>query len=135
MVVGGNPRYIPPEVVRTEPSFDAYAADLWAAGIALCRMLFGTDAPFVWASPQDARYTEICVKGNLQGLASNQNSKFGMRPDGDRISAEGIDLIQSMLRANPVDRLSLEHTMQHSWLQGETAVPNFPTPVMKKREE
>jgi serine/threonine protein kinase len=98
-------------------------------------MLFGTDAPFVWASPQDARYMEICVKGNLQGLASNQSSKFGMRPEGDHISAEGIDLIQNMLRANPADRLNLEQTMQHPWLQGEMAVPDFPTPLMKKREE
>lgn len=127
MVAGGNPRYIPPEVVRTEPSFDAYAADLWASGIILCGMLLGTEAPFVWASSQDRRYLEICVNGNLKGMvaASKHTTKA--------ITDEGVDLMQNMLRANPSERLTLEETMQHPWLQGETQAPDFPTPVARKK--
>jgi len=131
MVVGGNPRYIPPEVIRTEPSFDVYAADLWASGIILCGMLFGIEAPFVWASPQDRRYMEICVNGNLKGLVSSRN--FGAASS-VVVSDDGIDLIQNMLRSSPSERLTLEQTMQHPWLQGETAVPDFPVPVTRKRE-
>jgi serine/threonine-protein kinase Chk2 len=125
MAAGGNPRFMPPEVVNAQ-AFGGFAADLWATGIILCGMLFGTEAPFVWASPQDRRFVEICVKGNVKEVAVHKwNSS---------VSDDALDLIQNMLRANPEERLTLEQCVQHPWLKGETVVPQFPTPIMRKRE-
>lgn len=67
---GGNPRYIPPEVVRME-NFNGEQADLWAAAICLCQMLWGMEAPFVWASPADPRYKELCINGNAASGATS----------------------------------------------------------------
>mmetsp|Transcript_26254 Transcript_26254/g.37309 ORF Transcript_26254/g.37309 Transcript_26254/m.37309 type:complete len:153 (-) Transcript_26254:171-629(-) len=128
MAAGTHPRYLPPEVVRTE-SFDGYAADLWAAGIMLCGMLFGTEAPFVWASPEDKRYQEICVNGNLKELyAKWEVHNPHKKAKATHVSEEALDLAQSMLRADPEKRLTLDEVIEHPWLQMETEEPKFTVP-------
>jgi serine/threonine protein kinase len=122
-------------VVRTQV-FDGHAADLWASGIMLCQMVFGIEAPFVWASAEDRRFMEICVNGNLVDIVqrwhmANPHKRTKATPP----SQEVLDLIQNMLRANPQDRFTLEQCFQHVWLQGDTVAPTFPTPVMRKRED
>jgi len=104
---GGNPRYIPPEVVLLQ-DFDGYAADLWAAGVCLWQMVEGIEAPFVWASMEDARYRQ------LQETKMTKN--------------EGIwNLLQGMLQANPSERwTSLEQIWQQDWMQcTDTRAPSF----------
>jgi len=150
---GGNPRYIPPEVVRME-NFSGEQADLWAAAICLCQMLWGMEAPFVWASPEDPRYTELCINGNTsatgdgdpttttgngnrsgvpkweqqQKRRSSVNTSTHFAADDDEvvnISEEGCDIIQNMLRAEPKDRYTLEQVKQHPWLKGKSEPPTF----------
>lgn len=120
---GAKPKYLAPEVVKNE-AFDGYAADLWAVGVILCGMLFGTDAPFVWASQEDRRYVEICVKGNLRDLSSkwevtNPNKKAKATP----VSDDALDLVQNILRAEPQDRLSLEQVKEHPWVLAKATAP------------
>lgn len=113
---GSNPIYLAPEIVRNGP-YDGYAVDLWAAGIMLTVMLFGIQAPFPLASPQDRRYRQVVVKGNLRGMARKWD------PLG-RVSSDAADLIQSMLRENPADRLSLQEIKEHPWFLAEAASPD-----------
>ena len=120
---GGNPKYLAPEVVKGE-AFDAFGADFWAMGVMLCGMLFGTDAPFVWASHEDRRFVEICVKGNLKALStrwdvSNPNKKAKATP----VSDDALDLIQSMLRAEPEDRLTMQQVLEHPWVVADATPP------------
>ena len=124
---GGNPKYLAPEVVKGE-DFDGLMADIWSIGVMLCGMLFGTDAPFVWASSEDRRFVEICIKGNLKELSnkwdvSNPNKKAKATP----VSDEALDLIQNILRANPTDRLSLQQILEHPWVVAEASPPVFST--------
>lgn len=118
---GTNLRYLAPEILQNVP-FDGYATDLWAAGIMLSIMLFGPGAPFVWASPDDRRYREIALRGNLREVAR----KWESRNHGDvPASEEALDLLQKMLRANPSERLTLEGIQGHPWFQMEATVPQM----------
>ena len=89
---GTNLLYLAPEILQNMP-FDGHAVDLWAAGVMLAIMLYGTDAPFVWASPGDKRYREIAIKENLRDVAR----KWESRNDGvSPVSDEALDLLQSV---------------------------------------
>lgn len=111
--------FLAPEILQNMP-FDAQAVDLWATGVILAIMLYGTCAPFVWASPDDKRYREIAIKGNLRGIARKWESQNdGASP----VSDEALDLLQSMLRANPADRLTLEDIQQHPWFLADATPP------------
>jgi len=120
---GATPKYLAPEIVKSTP-FDGYAADLWAVGVMLCGMLFGTDAPFAWASHEDRRFVEISVKGNLKGLSTkwevtNPNKKAKATP----VSDDALDLIQNVLRAEPSDRLTLQQVLEHPWVLAKATPP------------
>jgi serine/threonine-protein kinase SRK2 len=118
---GTNLLYLAPELLQNVP-FDGHAVDLWAVGVMLAIMLYGTGAPFVWASPDDKRYRDIAIKGNLRGVARKWESRnHGVSP----ISDEALDLLQSMLRANPADRLTLEEIQQHPWFLAEATPPQM----------
>ncbi len=114
-------QYSPPEVLRNEP-FDAEGVDLWAAGIILLSMLFGTDAPFIGPVEEDRKYRTICIKGNLKYLAERWEQDSDLPP----VSQTALDLLQSMLRANPKDRLTLDEIKAHPWLTG-SALESIPT--------
>lgn len=106
-------QYSPPEVLRNEP-FDAEAVDLWAAGIILLSMLFGTDVPFIGPVEEDRKFRAICVKGNLKYLAEQWEQDSDLPP----VSQTALDLLQSMLRADPNCRLTLDEIKSHPWLVG-----------------
>ncbi|KAL7519989.1 hypothetical protein ACHAWX_004747 [Stephanocyclus meneghinianus] len=108
----GKPNYISPEVLTNNVPFDGFAVDLWAAGVVLFIMLVGLP-PFEWASFDDPRYRLIC-EGGLEQLLVQWK-----RP----ISHLAIDLIQSMLREHPQERLSLFQVMNHPWVLQQTPFP------------
>lgn len=129
----GHPRYLAPEIVKGE-AFDPYAVDLWAAAIMLCGMLFGTEAPFVWASPEDRRFKEICIKGHLSSALSKWEVENPQkRAKAEPVSDEALDLIQKMLWADPKDRLSLEAVLEHPWVVSQADAPKMTTYAQKMR--
>ncbi|KAL9181092.1 hypothetical protein ACHAXT_009897 [Thalassiosira profunda] len=108
----GKPNYISPEILKNSEPFDGFAVDIWAAGIMLFIMLVGLP-PFEWASSDDPRFRLIC-RGGLRQLVEQWQ-----RP----ISAEAIDLLQSMLREDPRERLSLFQILHHPWVTEDCVNP------------
>jgi len=112
-VCGKKPEYIAPEVFQNEP-FDGYAVDLWAAGVMLCQMLFGGDVMFSAPIPEDPKFQEICIHGHLKAVVD----KFqALVTDQKAVSDAAIDLLQSMLRADPAERLTLSEVQEHPWFK------------------
>lgn len=112
-VCGKKPQYIAPEMFRNDP-FDGYAVDLFAAGVILLLMLFGLEACFSAPIPEDPKFQEICVKGNMKIVAEKAKT---LLPHQKPVSAEAIDLLQSMLRLDPTQRLTLFQIQNHAWIK------------------
>lgn len=116
----GQPQYMGPVMLANNEGFDAHATDLWSAGIILFHMLFGVP-PFALANNDDPRFLAISTKGQLTECAkawSEELEKQGSSPkDGSTApSDDAIDLLQSMLLADPNDRLSLCQILTHPWV-------------------
>jgi serine/threonine protein kinase len=103
---------VAPELLLNQP-FDGYAIDLFAAGVMLFVMLLGSEALFVAPLPEDRRFQDICVDGNLKELLQLMESKHSKSFS---VSNDALDLLQKMLRAEPKDRLSLSQIQQHAWV-------------------
>jgi serine/threonine protein kinase len=76
-------------------------------------MLLGSEALFVAPLPEDRRFQDICVDGNLKELLQRMESKHSKSFS---VSNDALDLLQKMLRAEPKDRLSLSQIQQHAWV-------------------
>ena len=101
----GKINYMAPEVFANDGPFDPFLCDVWALGIILFILLTGVpllESP----SPMDLRFVEV-VSGRLGQLVA----KWGMH-----VSPDALDLIQSLLKANPRERCSLQQIMSHRWL-------------------
>lgn len=114
-----NLQYIAPEVWNggntddheSGPSpFDAYAADLWSAGVILLALLFGTDAIFVAPVPEDRVFKQICIDRHLKEIATHRSPS---------LSDNALDLLQRLLRCDPKDRPTLADVQQHPWVIGD----------------
>lgn len=77
------------------------------SGIILFIVLTGVP-PVDKATHADERYTMIC-EGRLGEMLHAWNMD---------LSADAVNLIQSLLRENPLDRLTLAQVMAHPWLSG-----------------
>ena len=97
--------YISPEVLANNSPIDGFAIDLWASGVVLFIMLVGIP-PFSWADLGDSRFRCIS-EGGLDYMLKKWN---------DPISPLATDLLQSMLRRDPQDRLTLFQVMNHPWV-------------------
>jgi serine/threonine protein kinase len=101
--------HVAPELRSRQEYFDGFTIDLWSAGIVLFEMLVG-ERPFASPDPSDADFRSICVEGNL---AEN------VRARGEwQLSDIVVDLLQSMLRHDPTERLTLEGIVNHPWVEG-----------------
>jgi serine/threonine protein kinase len=105
---GGKLNYAAPEVVEKVPAVDAYAVDLWAAGVVLFVMLVGL-APFKWAHSSDKRFAQIS-RGGLGDLIAALDIP---------LSPEAIDLLQGFFYRDPRQRWNLAEVMEHPWVQGK----------------
>jgi serine/threonine protein kinase len=105
---GGKLMYAAPEVVEKKPAVDAYAVDLWAAGVVLFVMLVGL-APFKWAHSSDKRFAQIS-RGGLGDLVAALDIP---------LSPEAIDLLQGFYYKDPRQRWNLAEVMGHPWVQGK----------------
>lgn len=92
----GTPGYIAPEVILGQRY--GKASDMWSFGIVLFILLCGQ---FPFESDQQVK----CANFTL--------------PEGDlsKISVEAAELIRSLLRFNPAERLTVQEALNHSWLQ------------------
>ena len=114
---GKNPQSVAPELLKSEP-FDGNAVDLWSAGIVLFQMLLDGSALFDAPIAEDPKYDEICINSNLKGALQR------WMPDEFHLSAEAIDLLERMLRAEPQKRLTLSAVRNHSWvIKGDCTPP------------
>lgn len=108
--VCGKRNYIAPEVLREDRIFNPMLCDIWAAGVILFISLTGVP-PVDSAIVTDERYRMIC-EGRLYEMVQSWEM------DMDPLAA---DLIQQILRANPVERLTIEQIQAHPWM---TSVDN-----------
>jgi serine/threonine protein kinase len=124
---GGKLMYATPEVIGKKEVVDAFAIDLWSAGVVLFVMLVGL-APFKWAHPTDKRYAKIS-KGGLKDLMDMLDIP---------LSPEACDVLQGFFWADPRRRQTLAEVMEHPWVKGKrTKSPRKFTfnPLDKKKAE
>jgi serine/threonine protein kinase len=111
-----NTRCVAAELLKEE-AFDGYAVDLWSTGVMLFLLLLGTDALFEAPIPEDKKFKEICIHGNLKGALGKWDE------NAVTVSDEALDLLQCMLRADPRDRLSLMDVQAHAWVTHTDTAP------------
>ena len=105
--------YMSPEVYQNSEPFDAFAVDMWAAGVILFLMLTGFP-PWERACPTDERFHYMTAGYLVQMLTEWEIG----------LSSDAMDLLQRMLFVDPKDRLSLDQVRAHPWMvNGHRAHP------------
>jgi serine/threonine protein kinase len=100
----GKPYYMAPEIRNTQV-FDGFAVDLWAAAVVLFILLVGNPP---WDHPgNNMRYELIAKQDQLACLLNSWDRS---------VSQDAADLLQSMLREDPHERLSLKQILEHPWM-------------------
>ena len=109
---GGDPRYMAPEVVAGRAH--GPAADAWACGVILFRLLSG-EAPFDGATSAEV----------LDAVRGPHGAAFS-HPVWWNASPEAIDLVRRLLHKDPSARMRVEEVLSHDWMvrhAGGTARP------------
>ena len=132
---GSDPHFIAPESYHHQSSnndnnniidgadivWNGFRDDLWAAGLVLYSMVVGTDALFTAPIAGDKIFTRLCTKGDVRGEVERYGKRLGK--DYSNLLSDGlVDLLRSMLRADPKLRLSLEEVMEHPWVINDDLV-------------
>lgn len=97
----GTPAYLAPEII-SDKGYRGYYVDLWSLGVLLYAMLQGT-VPFKAKSLESL--LALIMKGKLY------------YPVG--ISDNATNLIESMLKIQPDERISIPNILKHPWLKTE----------------
>ncbi|CAG2104316.1 unnamed protein product, partial [Medioppia subpectinata] len=95
----GSPAYAAPELLQG-PHYSGPAVDVWSAGVLLFALLVGR-LPF--------------DDENIGALYKKIQSGFYRMPDW--LSSDAKDLIRSMLKTNPMERITIEKILIHPWLR------------------
>ena len=115
-------KYQAPEV--TASGFDAFASDVWSAGIVLFVLLAGI-TPFKRPKASDVVF-KVVSSGHLRELLESWDIA---------LSSEACDLLQSIFRRRPTDRITLSEIMEHPWVLGTTLPQrDQPEPPVSTRE-
>ena len=105
--------YMSPEIYQNAQPFDAFAVDMWAAGVILFLMLTGFP-PWERACPTDERFHYMTAGYLVQMLTEWEIG----------LSSDSMDLLQRMLFLDPKDRLSIDQVRAHPWMaNGQRAAP------------
>lgn len=106
----GKKNFIAPEVMDPEVTvFNPMLGDVWAMGVVLFICLTGVP-PMNQAIATDDKFRMICYENNLETLVQ----MWGLE---DQLSTTVVDLIKSILRLQPLDRLTIDQIRSHPWLQ------------------
>lgn len=101
----GKKNYIAPEVFKHDTYYNPMLTDIWALGIMLFMVLTGVP-PLDSAIPTDQRYNMV-INNRLADLVKAWNMN---------IDPLAVDLIQRILRHNPLDRLTIPEILNHPWI-------------------
>jgi len=113
----GSAGYLAPEIINGD-GYDS-KVDMWSAGVILYVLLSGYP-PFY--SENENELWEIIMSGEYSFHS----------PYWDRISPEGIDLIQRLLVLEPTKRLTASEVLEHEWFKINSG--NIPMlPVMRQK--
>ena len=108
-----------PEIKANTEAFDGFSIDLWAAGVILYIMLTGFP-PYDLPERADQKF-DLIVNGNLVW----QLERWDIH-----LTQDAGDLLQSMLKLDPRDRLTLAEVMTHPWVvNGEALLPAPAVPL------
>ncbi|OTF77362.1 maternal embryonic leucine zipper kinase-like protein [Euroglyphus maynei] len=109
----GSPAYAAPELLRGL-TYSGPAVDVWSAGILLYSLLVG-QLPF-----DDENMNNLYKKIQIGRFTMPQ-----------WLSADVRDLIATMLRSNPTDRITVAKALDHRWIRkGFTSLsPSVPPPI------
>ena len=103
----GKTIYMAPEMqIPPLPPLDYRRCDIWSLGIMLFSLLAGT-FPMEISTIADDRFRIIAVERGLQGL---------LQQWGFPVSAPAIDLLQSILVEDPIQRPTAAMILTHPWL-------------------
>lgn len=98
--------YLPPEIfMQDPPTFVGSSADVWSLGTILCMLLIG--GPIFRQPSILCRLYRRFFQGEFRAMLEKWNIP---------LSDDAIDLIESILKELPQERLSLGEIRQHPWL-------------------
>lgn len=116
----GTRSYQGPEVLARKP-YEGSGADVWSSGVVLFIMMLG-NPPFRVAAPGDWWYNAININRYDQFWAAHQ------RPPAPPIPQAARDIINSIFRLNPAQRIGIDQLLASDWLQmgsdGATPIPS-----------
>ncbi|OHT05984.1 CAMK family protein kinase [Tritrichomonas foetus] len=101
----GSPFYAAPEVIEGIP-YDGKASDSWSLGVVLFTMVTCT---LPWHSTNHSLLYKEIKRANIEIPTD--------------ISPDAYDLIKSLLKADPKERLTMEEILQHPYLKSLDAKP------------
>jgi polo-like kinase 1 len=97
----GTPNYIAPEVLFGKHGGHSYEVDIWSLGVIIYTLLIGVP-PF--------------QKKNVEEIYKEIKRNNYIFPEDCDLSSEAIDLINSILTLDPLERPGLEEILQHKFL-------------------
>ena len=104
-----------------------------AAGLMLYSMVVGTNALFFAPIAGDKIFTRLCIKGDIRGEVERYGKQLG-QDYSNLLSNDLLDLLRTMLRADPKQRLSLEEVLEHPWVTNDDLIIT-PTQWMEKKKK
>lgn len=114
----GTESYMAPEIHLKKP-YSGASVDLFAAGIILFILISGTP-PFAKADPRsDPHYKLLCTGKQDIFWKAHERQKPKKAGQETFYSAEFRDLLNTMLAAEPAERLTIEKIKAHPWYNGE----------------
>eukprot|EP01127_Copromyxa_protea_P011568 TRINITY_DN2911_c0_g1_i1.p1 TRINITY_DN2911_c0_g1~~TRINITY_DN2911_c0_g1_i1.p1 ORF type:complete len:620 (-),score=129.52 TRINITY_DN2911_c0_g1_i1:76-1935(-) len=114
----GTPDYMAPEIIRGMSY--GLEVDMWAVGVIAFVMMGG--------------YVPFDGENDSEVFASILGLKFYFQsPEWDHVGQDGRDFIRSLLKINPVDRLTARQALSHSFItkftsESQRAIPPVPSP-------
>ena len=140
---GGDPHFFSPESYNHHHNdnkrgttgaddivvWNGFRDDLWAAGLMLYSMVVATNALFSAPIAGDKIFTKLCIRGDIRGEVGRYGNQLG-KDYSNLLSNDLLDLLRTMLRADPKQRLSLEEVMDHPWVTNDSLIIT-PTQWMK----
>ena len=120
----GTPVYMAPEVVACagqDASSYSAKSDCWSLGVILYLLLSGRH-PFPTNVSEDERDRKI-KEGKMRLM---EGARW------ENISDQAKDLVKSLLKVDPEERLSCEETLDHPWFRESPAVVDAALMLMKE---